>query len=130
MEDKLPKALMIQGTSSNAGKSLIVTALCRIMRRNGINVAPFKAQNMSLQSFITKDGGEIGLAQAIQAFAAKVEPDIYMNPVLLKASGEQGSQVIVHGKVYKTMKPKEYYSERRKTMESCYLFSGLFKNQT
>lgn len=114
MEDKLPKALMIQGTSSNAGKSLIVTALCRIMRRNGINVAPFKAQNMSLQSFITKDGGEIGLAQAIQAFAAKVEPDIYMNPVLLKASGEQGSQVIVHGKVYKTMKPKEYYSEREK----------------
>lgn len=114
----MPKALMIQGTSSNAGKSLIVTALCRIMRRNGINVAPFKAQNMSLQSFITKDGGEIGLAQAIQAFAAKVEPDIYMNPVLLKASGEQGSQVIVHGKVYKTMKPKEYYSEREKLWEA------------
>jgi len=105
---------MIQGTCSNAGKSLIVTALCRLMKRKGIKASPFKAQNMSLQSFITKDGGEIGLAQAIQAWAAGTEPDIHMNPVLLKASGEQGSQVIVHGKVYKTMKPKEYYSEKRK----------------
>lgn len=105
---------MIQGTSSNAGKSLIVTALCRIMKRKGIKVAPFKAQNMSLQSFITKDGGEIGLAQAIQSWAAGAEPDVHMNPVLLKPSGEQGSQVIVHGKIYKTMKPKDYYSEKKK----------------
>lgn len=105
---------MIQGTCSNAGKSLIVTALCRIIKRKGIKVAPFKAQNMSLQSFITRDGGEIGLAQAIQAWAAGMEPNIHMNPVLLKASGEQGSQVIVHGKVYKTMKPREYYSEKEK----------------
>ncbi len=110
----MAKALMIQGTSSGAGKSLVVTALCRIAKNLGFKVAPFKAQNMSLQSFITKDGGEIGLAQALQAMSAGVEPDIHMNPILLKADGNRGSQVILHGRVYKTLKPKEYYAEKKK----------------
>ncbi len=108
----MAKTLMIQGTSSGAGKSLLVMALCRIAQKNGFKVAPFKAQNMSLQSYITLEGGEIGLAQALQAKACKVEPEVHFNPILLKASGKQGSQVIVHGKVYKTLKPKDYYKER------------------
>ncbi|WP_038056604.1 cobyric acid synthase [Thermodesulfobacterium hydrogeniphilum] len=110
----MAKALMIQGTSSGAGKSLLVTALCRIAKNLGFKVAPFKAQNMSLQSFITKNGGEIGLAQALQAMSAGLEPEIHMNPILLKADGNKGSQVIIHGKVYKTLKPKEYYAEKKK----------------
>ncbi|MCS7279586.1 MAG: cobyric acid synthase [Thermodesulfobacteriaceae bacterium] len=108
----MAKALMIQGTSSGAGKSLLVMALGRIAKRRGLKVAPFKAQNMSLQSYVTLEGGEIGLAQALQAKACGVEPEVHFNPILLKASGEQGSQVIVHGKVYKTLKPKDYYQER------------------
>ncbi len=104
---------MIQGTGSGAGKSLIVTALCRIFRNEGINVAPFKAQNMALNSYITADGGEIGRAQALQAEAAKIEPATDMNPILLKASGDMGSQVIIHGKVHSTMKAKEYYAFKK-----------------
>lgn len=103
---------MIQGTSSNCGKSLIVTALCRIARQKGIKVAPFKAQNMSLQSFVTEDGGEIGIAQAIQAEASGVIPSIHMNPVLLKPAGEQGIQVVVHGRLYKTLKSRDFHSEK------------------
>lgn len=103
---------MIQGTSSGAGKSLLVMALGRIAKKRGFKVAPFKAQNMSLQSYITLDGGEIGLAQALQAKACGVEPEVHFNPILLKTSGEQGSQVILHGKLYKTLKPKEYYQEK------------------
>lgn len=110
----MAKAIMIQGTSSGAGKSMIVTALCRIFRDMGINVAPFKAQNMALNSYITADGGEIGRAQALQAEAAMIEPTVDMNPVLLKASGEMGSQVIIRGKVHSTMKAKEYYSSFKK----------------
>lgn len=106
----MAKALMIQGTGSGAGKSLIVTALCRIFRDIGINVTPFKAQNMALNSFITKDGGEIGRAQALQAEASRIEPTVDMNPVLLKASGEKGCQVIVHGKVFGNYEAKKYYS--------------------
>lgn len=106
----MAKALMIQGTGSGAGKSLLVTALCRIFNNRGIKVAPFKAQNMALNSYITKDGGEIGRAQALQAEAARIEPSIDMNPVLLKASGERGCQVIVHGKVFGNYEAKRYYS--------------------
>jgi adenosylcobyric acid synthase len=106
----MAKALMIQGTGSGAGKSAIVAGLCRIFRDMGIRVAPFKAQNMALNSFITKEGGEIGRAQAFQAEAAGIEPCNDMNPVLLKATGEAVSQVIFNGKVYKTMKAEEYYA--------------------
>jgi len=103
---------MIQGTGSGAGKSLIVAALCRIFRDEGINVAPFKSQNMALNSSITIEGGEIGRAQALQARAARVESTIDMNPVLLKVSGESGCQVILQGKVHATMKAQEYYAFR------------------
>ncbi len=101
---------MIQGTGSGAGKSLLVAALCRIFKDRGLNAAPFKAQNMALNSYITLEGGEIGRAQALQAEAARIEPTVDMNPILLKASGDMGSQVIIHGKVHSTMKAKEYHA--------------------
>ncbi len=104
---------MIQGTSSGAGKSLLVTALCRAFNNKGLKVAPFKAQNMALNSFITRDGGEIGRAQALQAEAARIEPTVDMNPVLLKAMGEKGSQVIVHGKVYGNFSARDYYKLKK-----------------
>jgi adenosylcobyric acid synthase len=106
------KALMIQGTGSGAGKSLVAAAFCRIFSDQGIKVAPFKAQNMALNSSITAEGGEIGRAQALQARAARVDSLNDMNPVLLKVSGNGGSQVIIHGKVHATMKAKEYYAFR------------------
>lgn len=106
----MPKAISILGTGSGVGKSLIAAGLLRILKDLGINVAPFKAQNMALNSFITKEGGEIGRAQALQAEAARIEPSIHMNPVLLKASADMGCQVIFHGKVFKTLKAKEYYA--------------------
>jgi adenosylcobyric acid synthase len=109
MEVLLSKALMIQGTGSGVGKSLIVAGLCRIFRDRGINVAPFKAQNMALNSFITKEGGEIGRAQALQAEAARIEPSVDMNPILLKASGKASCQVIINGKIHSNMKATEYY---------------------
>ncbi|MFA4828116.1 MAG: cobyric acid synthase [Thermodesulfovibrionales bacterium] len=114
----MSKSLMIQGTGSGTGKSLIVTALCRIFRDMGINVAPFKAQNMALNSYITDDGGEIGRAQALQAEAARIEPAVDMNPILLKASGDMGSQVIVHGKVHATMKAREYYAFKKNAWQA------------
>lgn len=125
----MAKALMIQGTGSGVGKSLIVTALCRIFNNRGIKVAPFKAQNMALNSYITKDGGEIGRSQALQAEAARIEPSVDMNPVLLKASGERGSQVIIHGRVYSSMNAKEYYAFKKtawKAVEES--FERLSKN--
>jgi adenosylcobyric acid synthase len=101
---------MIQGTGSGVGKSLIVAGLCRIFRDRGVNVAPFKGQNMALNSFITNEGGEIGRAQAYQAEAARVEPSVDMNPILLKATGEAGCQVILNGRVHSNMQAHEYYA--------------------
>lgn len=114
----MAKALMIQGTSSGAGKSLITAAFCRIFRDKGVSVAPFKGQNMALNSYITREGGEIGRAQALQAEAARVVPSVDMNPVLLKASGEAGAQVIVHGKVLTTMKARQYYAYKKEAWEA------------
>lgn len=114
----MAKALMIQGTGSGVGKSLITAALCRIFKDAGINVTPFKAQNMALNSYITIDGGEIGRAQALQAEAAKIEPVIDINPILLKATGEKGCQVIIHGKVHSTMTATEYYAFRKTAWEA------------
>ena len=125
----MSKALMIQGTGSGAGKSLLVAALCRIFKDSGLNAAPFKAQNMALNSYITLEGGEIGRAQALQAEAAKIEPTVDMNPILLKASGEAGSQVIIHGKVHSTMKAGEYYAFKKEAWKAVIKsFNRLSKN--
>jgi cobyric acid synthase CobQ len=101
-------ALMIQGTSSNAGKSVLVAALGRILLQDGVRVAPFKSQNMSLNSFVTCDGGEMGRAQVVQAQACRLEPDVRMNPILLKPNSETGSQVIVRGRPVGNMNVAEY----------------------
>ena len=108
----MAKKLMFQGTGSTVGKSLIVAAMCRILNDEGYRVAPFKSQNMALNSFITKEGKEMGRAQVVQAEAARVEPDVAMNPILLKPTSYVGSQIILNGQVYKNMKASEYFSKK------------------
>ncbi|RKY75015.1 MAG: cobyric acid synthase CobQ, partial [Candidatus Latescibacterota bacterium] len=103
------KALMVQGTGSHVGKSLITTALCRIFYQDGFKVAPFKAQNMSLNSCATPDGREIGRAQAVQAEACGIAPTSDMNPVLLKPMGDSGCQVVLQGRPYMNLSAKRYY---------------------
>ena len=107
----MTKLLMVQGTSSNAGKSSLVAALCRIFSDEGYKVAPLKAQNMSSNLYITKDGLEMAKAQAIQAIAARTEPSVYMNPILLKPMGDYVSRVVLLGKMYRDMHAKYYYSK-------------------
>ena len=109
----MAKNIMIQGTMSNAGKSLLAAGLCRIFKQDGYRVAPFKSQNMALNSFITKDGAEMGRAQVVQAEAAGIEPDVRMNPILLKPTTDVGSQVIVNGQVQGNMRAMEYYRRKR-----------------
>lgn len=104
------KSIMVQGTCSGAGKSLLVAGLCRVLSDMGHNVAPFKSQNMALNSYVTASGAEIGRAQALQAEAARVSPAVEMNPVLLKAMGESGCQVVLNGKVHSNMSAREYYA--------------------
>lgn len=106
------KCLMIQGTGSSVGKSLLVTALCRIFKQDGFKVAPFKSQNMALNSFITPAGQEMGRAQVVQAQACGIVPDASMNPILLKPTSDQGAQVIILGKVFDNLKAGEYYNYR------------------
>ncbi|MFA7694265.1 MAG: cobyric acid synthase [Methanoregula sp.] len=104
-------SLMVVGSSSHVGKSVTVAAICRCLVRRGIRVAPFKSQNMSLNSFVTKDGGEIGMAQAMQAWAARLSPATDMNPVLLKPKGDCVSQVVLFGHPYKDVPIADYYKE-------------------
>jgi len=106
------KVLMVQGTSSSAGKSLLVTALCRIYARRGIKVAPFKAQNMSNNAAVCADGSEIGRAQALQAAAAGLAPSVDMNPVLIKPEADSRSQVILMGRPWHTLEAKTYYEKK------------------
>ncbi|MCD4798390.1 MAG: cobyric acid synthase, partial [Methanosarcinales archaeon] len=103
------KPLMVLGTGSHVGKSIVVTALCRIFAEQGFNVAPFKAQNMSLNSWITDNGDEIGIAQAIQAKACGIPPTADMNPILLKPKGDRQSQVIIMGRPYADRTAGDYY---------------------
>jgi len=112
MEGIMAKVIMVQGTTSNAGKSLVTAALCRIFRQDGYKVAPFKSQNMALNSYITRDGLEMGRAQVMQAEAAGIDPDVRMNPILLKPTGEKGSQVVLNGRVFKDMTASEYYTHK------------------
>ena len=109
----MARCIMVQGTMSGAGKSLLVTALCRIFARDGWRVAPFKSQNMALNSFVTPDGRELGRAQAVQAEAAGVDCDVRMNPILLKPSSDMGSQLIVMGEVRGHYDAKEYFAMKR-----------------
>ena len=107
------KCIMVQGTMSGAGKSLLCAALCRIFAQDGYRVAPFKSQNMALNSFVTRDGLEMGRAQVVQAQAAGIEPDVRMNPILLKPSSDMGSQVIVNGEVRGQMPASAYFRMKR-----------------
>ena len=105
------RSLMIQGTASSVGKSIFVTALCRMLRQDGYRVAPFKAQNMALNSFVTPQGGEIGRSQAIQAEAAGIAPSVHMNPVLLKPQADATSQLILRGHARRVSDAADYYRQ-------------------
>lgn len=111
-QDMSAKAIMVQGTGSNVGKSIIACALCRIFYEDGIRVAPFKSQNMSLNSYVTLDGKEMGRAQVAQAYASGLHPAVEMNPILLKPAGENGSQVIAMGRPVRHMKASEYFENK------------------
>ena len=109
----MAKVIMIQGTMSGVGKSLLTAGLCRLMKRDGYSVAPFKSQNMALNSFVTKEGLEMGRAQVMQAEAAGISPLVCMNPILLKPTDHTGSQVIVNGRVLGNMSAREYFAYKR-----------------
>ncbi|MGI6755921.1 MAG: cobyric acid synthase [Atopobiaceae bacterium] len=117
------RSLMVQGTMSGVGKSLLVAGLARVFYQDGLSVAPFKSQNMALNSAICADGSEIGRAQAVQALAAHVEPEVAMNPILLKPTTDTGSQVIINGHVLDTMNAKDYFAYKRQlvpTIQAAY----------
>src|SRR5438046_10736938 len=107
------RVLMVQGTSSSAGKSLLTAALCRVFARKGMRVAPFKAQNMANNAAVCADGAEIGRAQAVQAMAAGIEPSADMNPVLLKPEGHTRSQVIVLGRPWQTLSAAHLHGRKQ-----------------
>ena len=105
-------ALLVAGTTSDAGKSMVVAGLCRLLARKGIRVAPFKAQNMSNNSAVTVEGGEIGRAQAMQARAAGLAPSVRFNPILLKPGSDRTSQLVVRGHVVDTVSAQDYFTHR------------------
>ncbi len=113
---KKTRCIMVQGTMSGAGKSLLCAALCRIFAQDGLHPAPFKSQNMALNSYVTRDGLEMGRAQAVQAAAARAEPDVRMNPVLLKPCSDVGSQVIVNGEVRGQMPAADYFRYKKRLL--------------
>lgn len=120
------RVLMVQGTTSDAGKSALVTGLCRMLARRGVRVAPFKPQNMALNSAVTVDGGEIGRAQAVQARACGLEPHSDMNPVLLKPNTDSGAQVILHGRAVGTMDARHYHEYKQVAWKAvCQSFARL-----
>ena len=121
--------LMVQGTTSDAGKSTVVAALCRLLKNRGINVVPFKPQNMALNSAVTADGGEIGRAQALQAIAARLAPHTDMNPVLLKPSSDTGAQVVIHGKVRAEMNARDYHQYKTIAMDAVLESYGRLREQ-
>ena len=124
----MAKVIMVQGTMSNAGKSLLVAGLCRIFKQDGYRVAPFKSQNMALNSFITGEGLEMGRAQVMQAEAAGMEPSVLMNPILLKPTNHIGSQVIVNGKVLGNMSARDYFAYKKQLVpDILHAFSELEK---
>ncbi|WIV11820.1 cobyric acid synthase [Proteiniborus sp. MB09-C3] len=108
----MAKNIMFQGTASSVGKSILTATLCRVLKQDGCNVAPFKSQNMSSKSTLTKNNKEISIAQAIQAEAAMIEPDENMNPILLKPMSDIGSLVVLNGEPYKNMTASEYHNEK------------------
>lgn len=108
--------LLVAGTTSDAGKSVVTAGICRWLVRRGVKVAPFKAQNMSLNSFVTREGAEIGRAQAMQAQAARVEPTALMNPVLLKPGSDRSSQVVLMGKPVGEMSARGYHGGRQEAL--------------
>ncbi|WP_053978693.1 hypothetical protein [Lawsonella clevelandensis] len=110
--DELAPAVLIAGCTSDAGKSVLVTALCAALRQRGLRVAPFKAQNMSNNAAVTPDGGEIGRAQYVQAQAAGITPSTFLNPIILKPRSDQLSQLIVHGKPVADVGARDYFPDR------------------
>lgn len=122
----MAKSIMIQGTMSNVGKSIIAAALCRIFKQDGFSCAPFKSQNMALNSYITSEGLEMGRAQVFQAEAAGIEPSVLMNPILLKPTNNVGSQVIVNGEVLGNMKAADYFKYKKQLIpDIMYAYNSL-----
>lgn len=126
----MAKVIMIQGTMSNVGKSLICAGLCRVFRQDGYRTAPFKAQNMALNSYITADGLEMGRAQAMQAEAAGIAPSVLMNPILLKPTDDRGSQVIVNGEVLGNLSAREYFAYKRRLIPEIRKAFGALAKET
>jgi adenosylcobyric acid synthase len=127
--EKIAATVMVQGTTSDAGKSTLVAALCRWLVRQGVAVAPFKPQNMALNSAVTSDGGEIGRAQAVQAMAANIAPHTDMNPVLLKPNSDTGAQVIIHGRAIGNMEALDYHAYKSTAFAAVMQSHGRLVNQ-
>lgn len=113
----MARSIMVQGTASSVGKSIIAAALCRIFVQDGYRVAPFKSQNMALNSFVTKEGGEMGRAQVVQAEACGIDPSVLMNPILLKPTSDKKAQVVINGRVFRNMDAQEYHEYKLKARE-------------